>query len=323
MAQRDTSTGGIPERYAAEIEARNALTEACPVDVYAYSISPRWSWPWKLQSYYEARPGAADSCDSLLIDSGSRRVGTMHGIIEAVEKTDADAVIPPDPTPKTDAYDDLTPSVHASETASHYWTAIERLPDDCDVLVPIHAPYVDYLDALRSWDPERVQGYRDDPAFDYPKSEREREQYLAGRANYSLTYDLVDAAGGVAVGGLLALDVDERIAALREVRKNVGRDVHVHALGLGTDLRVIKAVRESPGLIDSLDVSTFELAPGNNKLPDRTWTQQRHMMPAGTDVTTVRSQYAVAVATQFAHMLSPELCRDDVLEDAFEELDSQ
>lgn len=296
-------TTDAPARYAGEIEAREHLTDVCPIDVYAYSISPRWSWPWKLQSYYEARPGAAQSADSLLIDSGSRRIGEMQGIIDAVEKTDADAIIPPDPTPKTDGYDDLTARRHASETAEHYWHAVRDLPDDVDVLLPLHAPHDEYARALKTHDPGHVLGYEDDAAFDMR----------------SCRLDLIEKAGGVAVGGLLSLDVRERVRVLREVRNEVGYGVHVHALGVGTDPRVIQAIRENTRLIDSLDVSTFELAPGNNQLPDRTWSQQRHMMPAGTDVTTVRSAYAVALATQFAHMVSPELCRDEVLEEAMAE----
>lgn len=118
--------------------------------------------------------------------------------------------------------------------------------------------------------------------------------------------DLLLFNAGVAVGGLIGLDVDERLAALRRVRERVGSGTHVHALAPGTEPRMIDALRAAPHLVDSLDVSTPERAPANGKLPDVSWTQHEIRVTEGTDSSTVRAAHSSGIALELARQLDPE-----------------
>lgn len=302
----------VADYVATELDAREAILEACPIDVYTSSINPRWGHPHKLMSYYEARPGVAESARMVMIDSGYSRVGSMPGVIEAAQKVDADAIIPPDLTPGCDGYEDRDPTEHAYEIGE-YWHDFRRVDLDCDLYLPIHPPFDHFLGELRYYDPGYVLGLEDHPAFDYP-AEGEEWRLEARGARPTFTLDLVEAADGVAVGGLRGLDVDERIDALRTVYREVPRDTRIHALAPGTEPAILRELKHNPHLVDSIDVSTPEVASANGKVPDKTWKQHRHQFPKGTNSSTIRGAFSTAIALQLAYMLSPD-CDDSILDE--------
>lgn len=292
----------VPAHYAREIEEREKIADNCPIDVYTMSISPRWGWPWKLASYYEARPATRASSETMMIDSGYARRGNITDILAAASKYNADIITTPDVTPPCDGYNDITPYERALERYEDYMRVLGSSDWDGTVLLPVHLPFTDCIDELRNYDPGYVLGYEDDPAFDMR----------------ACTLDLVEKAGGVAIGGLKDLPVKERIAALRTVKKQTPAGTHIHALAPGTELEMIRELRDNPWLVDSLDVSTPERAVANNKLPDKTWTQRPHLLPAGTDSTTMRAQFSAATAVMLAYMLTPGLSIDESLEPGFD-----
>lgn len=274
----------VPGYYAEEIEQRERVIDACPIDVYSMSISPRWGWPYKLMSYYEARPGAADSAETVIVDSGQNRWGSPDDVLEAAANVDADYVFATDVTGWEDPENrDHNPAYPDPEDYGSVFDAaiegirrfIERARELGVVhrtIVPIQPPYVAFLDAL------------DDRG-------------------------LLRGVSYIAIGGLLDIDdVDERIEALQAVRERVGSSTKVHALAPGTDIEMVQALREQPALVDSLDVSTPERAPPNDKVPDASWHQDRSVFPRGKEGSTVKMASATRVALQLTHMLSP-LCK--------------
>ncbi|QLG30153.1 hypothetical protein HUG10_21435 (plasmid) [Halorarum halophilum] len=301
--------------YDQELDAREDIIEACPIDIYVSSINPYWGYPHKLMSYYETRPGVRDSTRQVIIDSGKRKIGNMSEIKQAARDMHAHQMIPPDPTPYTDGYDELTPESHAEELAEHYW---DWYTDDIDtrLLMPIHPPFTHFVDELRHWDPGRILGFEDDPYFDYPKTAAEEERYLAGVEHFSLTYDLIDAVDGVAVGGLLSLGVHEQIAALKAVRNAVGPDSHVHALSPTPRPEMLLFLRKNPGVIDSFDLSTPETAPGGNKLPDvRFYPQIEYLFPpAHANITPIRGVASTMIALLLNFWLSPWVKEEALME---------
>jgi hypothetical protein len=276
----------VPTYYAEEIARKEAIIDACPIDVYSASINPAWGWPWKLQSYYEARPGASDSCETLIIDSGFNRWGSPNDVLQAAAKTDAGLVMATDVTgmedPSRRGHNDSMPDT--GDVFQYALTGIQRFIDrarELDILdrvmLPVQPDYLEFLDACedRGWLAE---------------------------------------VSSVSVGGLLGVpDVHNHIDALHDVRARLGDDYHIHALAPSTDPAMIRELRNNASLVDSLDVSTPERAPANDKIPDASWDQGGHFFPRGTKSSTIRAQASTLIAVQLAHMLSP-LCTDETFE---------
>lgn len=273
-----------PATYEREMAERRHIVESCPVDIYCSSINPRWSYPHRLMSYWEARNSVADAAETIMIDSGFQRYGNMKRILEAVEKVDADFMILPDVTPHFYAYDDIPPQSRVKEFARHC-KRYERKQLETNVLLPLHTPFEESLDALQ--DPSLLEG---------------EDNYVPEGQSLLETYD------GVAIG-LKRMPVSERIEVLGLLERRLPSEKHVHALSPGTELEMLGFLRENPHMVDSLDISTPESAPANNKIPDNEWHQHKVPFPSGTDVSTLRAIRTIEIALRLNFMLS-DLCND-------------
>jgi hypothetical protein len=297
----------VPAYYRREIADRHRIATECPIDVYTSSQNPRWGWPYKLNRAGKQSPATARSCGSMLVDAGYHNLTDSAEIAMTAHRTDADIVIARDLTSNHPVVGDDRDRVEKSIGLAFYtafWLDVLRgtegetvgqwpVSHDADVMLPLQPPYEVGLEWLSEPRPVSVT------AANHPR--------------YISAYDRFDH---FAVGGLQDIEgVDERVRALETVREYVGDEVHVHALAPGTEIEMLQTLRERPGLVDSIDISTPECAPANNKLPDKTWQQHRHPIPTGMDVTTVRAQYSAAIAVQLAFMLTPSLCDDDVFEE--------
>lgn len=60
----------------------------------------------------------------------------------------------------------------------------------------------------------------------------------------------------IGIGGLKDASTPRRLQATRALRQAVGDDAHLHGFGWGVSGGMAQAIRESPGLLDSLDYST-------------------------------------------------------------------
>jgi len=59
-----------------------------------------------------------------------------------------------------------------------------------------------------------------------------------------------------AIGGVKDEDALTKIEAAQSVRDRAGPDVHIHGLGFGMTDRMVQAIQDQPGLLDSVDYST-------------------------------------------------------------------
>ncbi|MFC6770003.1 hypothetical protein ACFQDD_00435 [Halorubrum pallidum] len=285
-------TTRVPAYYEAEIDARERVAEDCPVDVYCSSANRFWGWKYKLVSYYNAAERISDSGGEIIVDSGVNRWGSPDDVLAAAAKVDADYVVATDVTgmevPAKDYHNPAMPGVDAGESSKftdrrgdaggvfnaalegirRFMERARELGIEDRVILPIQPPYIDFLDACAE------RGWLDEVSY-------------------------------VAVGGLLTIDdVADRIDALREVRSYLGDDFRIHALAPGRDAEMIDALRENPSLVDSLDNSTPEQAPANDKLPGASGTQTRHQFPRGDDTSVLRGVAAAMIALETAQMLS-------------------
>lgn len=121
-----------------------------------------------------------------------------------------------------------------------------------------------------------------------------------------------------ALGGIASVDPSEQVREIKRFREVAGDTVSAHGLGLGASLELIRALRDDPSLLDSLDLSTPEQMTINGQIADSSWIQRDFDYPRGEDSTTIRGAYASAMAIQLNYMLSP-LCSDKNLESAYEQ----
>lgn len=107
-----------------------------------------------------------------------------------------------------------------------------------------------------------------------------------------------------AVGGLhYFTSSSAQLGAIREFDE-VASPGHLHALGVGSNLEFVTALRDEPALVDSLDISTPETAVKNNGVPDRTWIQREFEVPRGINSSMLRGNLAKYVHLQLCYMLT-------------------
>lgn len=120
------------------------------------------------------------------------------------------------------------------------------------------------------------------------------------------------------LGGIATAEPDRQLEEIRKFRDVAGPYAYAHGLGLGASLTLIRALRDDPTLLDSLDLSTPEQVIRGEKLPDKTWIQKEHRYPTGEDSSTVRGAFASAVALQLNYMLGP-MCDDELVESEYQQ----
>jgi hypothetical protein len=267
----------VPARYAREIEARERLHQQCPVEVYVAGINSRYSWPYRLVAANEARPGVADTSDTLIVDSVIEDpYYAVEDVLDAAHRLDAEYVIGKDWPAFADPDGD---GVHPLD--AYEWTVSRYTKHECDaeLIVPLQPPFEPQtIRSLRRSDVDHfaLGGLRDCSG---------REQVRHIRAFREIAgYDVT--AHGLGVGTSVEL-----LTALRE--------------SVADDAR--------RPLLDSLDISTPENAVHTNKLPTKRWEQRRIPLPTGDDSTTVRAGFAEAVARMLEYELTPG-CDDEIFD---------
>jgi len=138
------------------------------------------------------------------------------------------------------------------------------------------------------------------------------------RSQYEAHSEYYDRFSHFALGGLHSFATPRgQIEAIRSFRGAVGDHRYIHAFGVGTSLKMVRALRSDDPFVDSVDISTPERAIKNGRLPDKTWTQVDFEVPTGKDSSTIRAQYTKAVLYQLNYMLS-RLVDDEVLKTEYE-----
>lgn len=129
---------------------------------------------------------------------------------------------------------------------------------------------------------------------------------------YRVYESLYERFSYLALGGLLQYEPAEQVRMIREFREEVGEYTYLHAFGVGTHLEMIRALRENPRLIDSLDTSTAETAIAKNSIRDKMWTETPFYIPEGVDSTTVRARFSSAMLYMLNYMLGTRVDDSDL-----------
>jgi len=321
----------VPEFYKEEIRRRRIVARECPVDVYCSSKKPAWGWEWKLMNYDEISPLTAQSCDTIIVDSGVYQWGSPDDVLAGAAKVDAEWVMATDVTGLEQAYS--CPVAYCNEKfeaegplRDHITEADGRHEGICGHDLPD-----ELADDLVQDGHNMAMPTTDDPGIETQKDaameglrrfmDRAKELNILNRVILPVQppytdflerveeeTDWLEKVNYVAAGGLLAIpDVQDRIDALYEVREWLDDDMKLHALAPGSQKEMLYELNQNPDLVDSLDLSTPEVQPSKSILSDANRNNHEHIMPNGTHNSTVVSHFTSALIVQLAHMISP-LC---------------
>jgi len=152
-----------------------ARINRCPVDIYIASDKP-YPYPYKLIKPEHANQRVADSCSTLIMDSGIGDDTTNQDVIDLAIKYDADFVVPCDELHNQDV---TTQAVRA------FMDIYERSECRAIPIIPLQPPYDEHYHDLSEFYYYALGGI----AFDYSPSEQleeiQRFRHAAGPQPYA------------------------------------------------------------------------------------------------------------------------------------------
>lgn len=264
--------------------------------VYVGSDVDRYWIPYRLQPVDRAREKVANECLEYILDSGFRDpTVTNEEIVQKAEKVNPNYVIPKDYLP-WDAYN------------------TDKLPEEAvQKLREVRTEYDgDYQAATNDSIREFLDLWEESPTNARPIIPLQPDHV----EHYRSLPDRAKRYGYVSIGGIAHSGPEAQVRALQNFRDEIGYGVSVHALGVGTHLKAIRAIREDPALVDSLDVSTPEQVAKNESVPDKSFQQPpdgSFEMAKGENSSTTRAAWAEAVYLHLCYAISP-FCDDDLYE---------
>lgn len=108
-----------------------------------------------------------------------------------------------------------------------------------------------------------------------------------------------------AIGGVMKAPPEEKIQAAQSVRDVSGDDIHLHGLGWGATDKVIRAIRDSPQLVDSID-SRGEFEKAMRRHIEQTWKAERHNSARAATI----SAHALGYMLEAVRRMNPEVTID-------------
>lgn len=267
MPERETR----PSPEYQEISYRKDLLDACPVDVYIASNNRTYWYPYRLQKVGYAsdriRPLARRG---YILDSG---IGdddvTNADVFEKVRELDQ-RYINPDTwvVPKDYRRDQAQTTESILEFFDQYDDFRYAEPTTVlkpKVIVPLQPPHVEHYETLR---------------------------------DHGVTADRW------AIGGMNKRPPAEQLEALQTFRDAVGPDPEVHGMGFGANQALIRGLRERPGLVSSLDLSTPEQYARFSKLPGERWEKEEGYVTPGDSSFILRGAVASIIAMRLVYELT-------------------
>jgi 8-oxo-dGTP pyrophosphatase MutT (NUDIX family) len=269
--------------------------------VYVGSDVDRYWVPYRLQPVDRARQKVANECLQYILDSGFKDpTVTNEEILQKATEVNPNYIIPKDYLP-WDAYNtDKLPQESVKELRA------VRKKYDGDFQAATTDSILEFLDL---WEQSPTSGR---PIIPLQPNHVEHYRSLPERVKRHSYFSI----GGIAHAG-----PEKQVHALREFREEIGYHVQVHALGVGTHLKTIRAIRDDPALVDSLDVSTPEQTAKNESIPDKSFKQPpdgSFKMAKGKNSSTTRAAWAEAVYLHLCYAIGP-FCDDDLYEQESDE----
>ena len=120
-------------------------------------------------------------------------------------------------------------------------------------------------------------------------------------------YYEVGEPGKVLIGGIRDFSSQKQVDIVKEFRDEVGYDVYVHGLGMGMSKTFVKAIRNNPRMLDSIDCSTPEQNAINNKISDAELEQNDYITCKGKYSSVMRYRISQLMAIQLNYVMS-EFC---------------
>jgi hypothetical protein len=122
------------------------------------------------------------------------------------------------------------------------------------------------------------------------------------------------------LGGLKDAKPEKQIKALRKFRDVAGYEKYLHGLGMGGSLDFVKAIRDNPRLVDSVDLTTPVHAVNNGNVMGKDLKHRNIGIAQGENTTTVGASFVNSMLIHLNYLYSP-YCNDDVLDDKDENLE--
>jgi hypothetical protein len=122
--------------------------------------------------------------------------------------------------------------------------------------------------------------------------------------HYNQYKDFFDSKSHIAVGGVKNCSPADQLEAVRAVRSLAGPHTWIHGLGFGASERILTGLQRNPGLLDSLDASTFERLPRFDKIAGADWQQQQLELPHGAERTTLNARITELLVYMANYQLS-------------------
>jgi len=111
----------------------------------------------------------------------------------------------------------------------------------------------------------------------------------------------------VLIGGIRDFSSEKQVETIKDFRDEVGYEVYVHGLGMGMSQTFVKAIRNNPRLLDSVDCSTPEQNAINNKISDAELEQKHYTTCKGKHSSAMRYRISQLMAVQLNYVMS-EFC---------------
>jgi len=149
--------------------------DRCPIDIYVASNMP-YPYPYKLIKPEHADQRTAESCDTLIMDSGIGDETTNRQVLELAQQYDADFVVP---------CDELNDQAATTEAVRGFLTVYDDMDVRATPLIPLQPPYDEHYRDLSGHYAYVLGGI----AFDTPPrqqiEELKRFRRAAGPAPYA------------------------------------------------------------------------------------------------------------------------------------------
>jgi len=262
----------------------------CPVDIYTSGQNGRYWSPYRLAPYNPRDNGdrrVNSSAFSFILDSG---IGyddlTNEALIERAETLDPEPeyIVPKDHLHDPDA---------TTESVYEFLEIYEETSLTSEIIIPLQPT---------------SPGSPDNPTFKSPNMDHadhyEDFRDLSGISTYG-------------IGGVKDAETRVQLECVRSFREAVGefpRGPRVHLFGVGASMEFVKAVRNDPRLVQSVDCATITRQLINNRLPDKylNYSDNGFSLPRGDNSTTVLGQFIGAGITMLAYLMGPDLDDEDL-----------
>jgi len=259
------------------IEEMQKIVDAAFIDFYVATYQVKMNYPLRLEQVDESSPTVSDKATSYILDWGinekSDEEVTNKDVLDRGEHLDAEILVP------KDAIGDV------GETLSQF--------EEFLLLYDEHEYDGDFLLPTQS------------------------DEFSTHAECYGLVKDLCQDYGysperKVAIGGINKKGMIEKVETCINMREAVGKDVDLHAFGVGSGQRFPKVVYHCPWLLDSVDNQT----PANNGRRGVAFDIQMNNhdlnMPRGTLSSTWTAQLVEFNATALNYFMSDLPRENDV-----------